>query len=281
MSIRTAHIIVPNPRTAQALASQLNNHIFKSRLLLCCQQFEREAVSRKGRGRGGARLIVRNLSWDVTKEDLAAVFAAYGPLHSVDIPRAADRPDRARGFAFIWMLRQPDAEKAIAGINGTSIAPGYALERVREGGDNRKKSEIRKDATTTSVADKAKARVVAVDWALAKDRWDAANAKEEVKEEAEVESESEVEEVLDEFGRAEGEASDGYLSEELSDSDESMFGDADDDAEESSDEEDLSDEEDEKPDVSDKKRGKASTEGMTLFVRNIQFEATEDELYAM
>jgi nucleolar protein 4 len=61
----TAHIRVPNARTAQALSAQLNNHIFKSKLLLTCQQFEREAVTRKGRGRGGARLIVRNLSWDV------------------------------------------------------------------------------------------------------------------------------------------------------------------------------------------------------------------------
>jgi hypothetical protein len=179
------------------------------------------------------------------------------------------------------LLRRPDAEKAIAGVNGTSIAPGTAAERVREGADNRKKSERRKDVENVPVADKAKARVVAVDWALSKDQWAAINATGgEVKAEAEgdegevkdeADDESEVELMVDEFGRAPGEASDGYLSEELSDSDESMFGDA------SGDEKADSDVEA----VSDKKRGKASAEGMTLFVRNIQFEATEDELYAM
>ena len=66
------------------------------------------------------RIYVGNLSYDVTEDELAAEFGAYGKVDSVSIP--ADRySSRPRGFAFVDMGAKSEAEAAIAALNGKTL----------------------------------------------------------------------------------------------------------------------------------------------------------------
>ena len=66
------------------------------------------------------KIYVGNLSFDVTEDELSAEFSAYGKVDSVAIP--SDRfSGRPRGFAFIEMSSQTEAEAAIAELNGKSL----------------------------------------------------------------------------------------------------------------------------------------------------------------
>jgi cold-inducible RNA-binding protein len=66
------------------------------------------------------RIYVGNLSYEVTEDELAAEFGAYGKVDSVSIP--ADRySGRPRGFAFIDMGSKSEAEAAIAALNGRTL----------------------------------------------------------------------------------------------------------------------------------------------------------------
>ncbi len=63
------------------------------------------------------RIYVGNLSYEVTEDELAAEFGAYGKVDSVAIP--SDRySGRPRGFAFVDMNSKSEAEAAIAALNG-------------------------------------------------------------------------------------------------------------------------------------------------------------------
>ena len=71
------------------------------------------------------KLYVGNLSFEITEGELRQMFAAYGDVASCNLimDRMTDRP---RGFAFVEMSNADDANKAIAGLNGTD-AGGRAL----------------------------------------------------------------------------------------------------------------------------------------------------------
>ncbi|MCC7539945.1 MAG: RNA-binding protein [Deltaproteobacteria bacterium] len=71
------------------------------------------------------RLYVGNLSFHTTEAALRSAVAAFGNVEAVDMP--VDRETgRLRGFAFVTMTRQEDAERAIAELNGSSL-DGRAL----------------------------------------------------------------------------------------------------------------------------------------------------------
>jgi cold-inducible RNA-binding protein len=65
-------------------------------------------------------IYVGNLSFDTSETDLQAAFAAYGTVSTARI--ATDRDTgRARGFGFVEMASQAEAQAAIAGLNGTDL----------------------------------------------------------------------------------------------------------------------------------------------------------------
>lgn len=65
-------------------------------------------------------IYVGNLSFDTSERDLEAAFATYGAVTSARI--ATDRDtNRPRGFGFVEMGNQAEAEAAIAGLNGTDL----------------------------------------------------------------------------------------------------------------------------------------------------------------
>jgi RNA recognition motif-containing protein len=62
-------------------------------------------------------LYVGNLSYDVTQDNLAQIFAEYGTVSSVVLP--TDRETgRKRGFAFVEMGTETEESAAIEGLDG-------------------------------------------------------------------------------------------------------------------------------------------------------------------
>lgn len=73
----------------------------------------------------GTKLYVGNLSYSVTKNDLEQMFAAHGKVTSAQV--ITDREtQRSKGFGFVEMGTEPEAQAAIAALNGKSIE-GRAL----------------------------------------------------------------------------------------------------------------------------------------------------------
>jgi RNA recognition motif-containing protein len=65
----------------------------------------------------GSKLYVGNLSYEVTGSDLQAMFSPHGTITSAEI--IADRDTgRSKGFGFVQMGSDAEAEAAIAALNG-------------------------------------------------------------------------------------------------------------------------------------------------------------------
>ena len=72
-----------------------------------------------------AKLYVGNLSFNTTETDLQDLFATVGPVQETLIMQ--DRMTmKSRGFGFVTMAENADAQKAIAQFNGKQIE-GRAL----------------------------------------------------------------------------------------------------------------------------------------------------------
>lgn len=65
-------------------------------------------------------IFVGNLSYQTTQDDLYAAFAAYGAVERVSIVTDRDT-GQPRGFAFVEMTEQRDAETAISQLNGAEL----------------------------------------------------------------------------------------------------------------------------------------------------------------
>jgi cold-inducible RNA-binding protein len=66
------------------------------------------------------RLYVGNLSYSVTEESLQEMFSKIGTVKTVSLIKDRDT-GRSKGFAFVEMENQEDAQKAISQLNGTKI----------------------------------------------------------------------------------------------------------------------------------------------------------------
>ena len=74
-------------------------------------------------------IYVGNLSYSLTESELRIAFAAFGQVSSVNILR--DRESgRSRGFGFVEMPDQAEADAAVMNLNGKDVG-GRAL-RVNE-----------------------------------------------------------------------------------------------------------------------------------------------------
>jgi RNA recognition motif-containing protein len=83
------------------------------------------------------KLYVGGLSFGTTEERLRDEFAKFGTVETATIIR--DRySDRSRGFGFVEMANETEAEDAIKGLNGTvldgrQVTVNYAKERTDRG----------------------------------------------------------------------------------------------------------------------------------------------------
>ncbi|XP_075809570.1 RNA-binding protein 28 isoform X1 [Microtus pennsylvanicus] len=226
-----------------------------------------------------ARLIIRNLSFKCSEDDLKTVFTPYGTVLEVNIPRKPD--GKMRGFAFVQFKNLLEAGKALKGMNMKAI----------------------------------KGRTVAVDWAVAKDKYkdtqpasapdEKKNSEHEHKESGKngrvEEQEEEDDEDDDDFGGEDDDDSDEEEEEgrestvttrvkvqkraapeestdEDSDLEEGGSVDGEGPLESGS---SAEEQEDEDVPVSKKKKRKLPSdvnEGKTVFIRNLSFDSEEEDL---
>ncbi|XP_037692165.1 RNA-binding protein 28 isoform X2 [Choloepus didactylus] len=237
-----------------------------------------------------ARLIIRNLSFKCSENDLKTIFAQFGAVVEVNIPRKPD--GKMRGFAFVQFKNLLEAGKALKGMNMKEI----------------------------------KGRTVAVDWAVAKDKYkdtQSASAsgkmkslepnhqesgKETHREEEDIEEEEddddddiEVDGDVDSEDEEEEEDKESKVTKSVkiqkrtvkrvaaAESSEEDHSDEDSDLEENIDggeelaqsDTDIEEQEDEDARVSKKKKRKLPSdvnEGKTVFIRNLSFDSEEEEL---
>ncbi|KAK6320148.1 hypothetical protein J4Q44_G00092550 [Coregonus suidteri] len=227
---------------------------------------KRTSTTKRQKSEGGlkknrrkARLIIRNLSFKCSNDDLKQTFAKFGTVLEANIPLKPGtdftlRPSVAQwedaGFAFVQFKNVLEAGKALNAINLKEI----------------------------------KGRQVAVDWAVAKDKFVATQpgAKKEEKEEEEEEEEEKKKPVAhsknkvsskpakqpDSPSEDESEEEDGEEDQESDGNDKSDLG------------SDEDDDDDEDSDCGAKRKPLPSdiNEGKTIFIRNLSFDTEEEGL---
>jgi RNA recognition motif-containing protein len=86
-------------------------------------------------------MYVANLSFTVTEEDLKTLFSEFGEVENVNI--VLDRfSKQSRGFGFVEMLNNSEADKAIKALNGSELK-GKNI-KISQSEPNRRKKNFRK-----------------------------------------------------------------------------------------------------------------------------------------
>ncbi|TRM60708.1 hypothetical protein BD626DRAFT_503600 [Schizophyllum amplum] len=273
-----------NAAKATKAVSKLHAHVFKGSLLSVTLKKRLDSLLAKpvkpGKDQPAApthasRLIVRNLPFDITEQDLRAIFLPHGPIHTVTIPEGK------KGFAFVWMVSKKDAERAIEQCNGMKVTAGIAEELAMKKQKRKKDIRLEKKSKAAeapeedgeededvemeeenveadhALSSKKKERVIAVDWALSKDRWEEEKAK-----------------LGEDEKSASGSDSDSDSDDEDSDSHLGVHDRDDDESEDDSDADHAEGDEE----VPVKPTLPATDIGTTLFVRNVPYDATEDDM---
>ncbi|KAL2682555.1 hypothetical protein Neosp_007007 [[Neocosmospora] mangrovei] len=194
------------------------------------------------------KLIIRNLPWSIkTSEQLSNLFRSFGKIKFADLPQTKGK---LKGFGFVTIRGKKNAEKALEAINGKEID----------------------------------GRTLAVDWAVDKETWakqqpeeeESDNKEEEKDEDDDDEDEAESADE-DEDGGAKTENRDDQLNADL----ENFFKNHMENLEEEDSEED--EDEDEEDDLEEEdeieKAPKRTTDNTsTLFIRNLPFTTTDEQL---
>ena len=86
----------------------------------------------------GTKLYVGNLKYSVSSSDLESLFSQYGTVQSAQVIQDRDT-GRSKGFGFVEMSTDAEAQAAIAGLNeqphdGRPLAVNEARPREDRGG---------------------------------------------------------------------------------------------------------------------------------------------------
>ncbi|MDA8307490.1 MAG: RNA-binding protein [Deltaproteobacteria bacterium] len=66
------------------------------------------------------KIHVGNLAYNVTDEDLRDLFASYGEVASANVIKERSS-GQSKGFGFVEMPNNSEADKAMKGLNGTRL----------------------------------------------------------------------------------------------------------------------------------------------------------------
>ena len=77
----------------------------------------------------GRKLYVGNLTYGVTDSELQEMFQAHGTVQSAQVIMDRDT-GRSKGFAFVEMGSDQEAQAAIAAMNGKEMGARQALSAV-------------------------------------------------------------------------------------------------------------------------------------------------------
>ena len=87
------------------------------------------------------KMYIGNLSIHSTEEDLKEIFSEYGAVDSVNI--VLDRfTKQSRGFGFVEMSNNSEADKAIKALNGSELK-GKNI-KISQAEPNRRKKSYRR-----------------------------------------------------------------------------------------------------------------------------------------
>ncbi|KAH0490323.1 hypothetical protein TgHK011_001799 [Trichoderma gracile] len=206
------------------------------------------------------KLIIRNLPWSIkTPEQLSKLFISFGKVKFADLPQ---NKGKLKGFGFVTLRGRPNAEKALEAING----------KVIDG------------------------RTLAVDWAVDKETWDKQQTAESNNQEPKEGKDEDKEHEKAAGGGNDGEVKnrDDQLQSDLAnfmknymhnmeDEDEDDDEGKGDDEDEEEDDEDMKlldeeDDEEEQKEPAKPKRELMTDNSSTVFVRNLPFTTTDEQL---
>ncbi|XP_070828199.1 RNA-binding protein 28 [Chaetodon trifascialis] len=229
-----------------------------------------------------ARLIIRNLSFKCSEDDLKQVCATFGTVLEAKIPLKPD--GKMRGFAFVMFKTVSQAARALTALNlkeikGRQVAVDWAVAKHQytatqppSNTDDKKESNAKESDTGSDEEDEDE------------EKTPAAPQKKKVISKAAVqqmeESQSDDE---DESGEQDSEEEEEEEEEEEDDDDEEEDDDdksslvSDDDQDESDDEDDEEDESAQRK-ASRKPLPSDVKEGRTIFIRNLSFDTDEEGL---
>ena len=66
------------------------------------------------------KIFIGNLSYNVTEGDLRQAFEAFGQVTSISVVKDKES-DRSKGFGYVEMADQAEAQSAIAALNGRAL----------------------------------------------------------------------------------------------------------------------------------------------------------------
>ena len=66
------------------------------------------------------KIHVGNLAYNVTDEDLLGLFASFGDVASANVIKERSS-GQSKGFGFVEMLNNSEADKAMKALNGTRL----------------------------------------------------------------------------------------------------------------------------------------------------------------
>ncbi|XP_072241798.1 RNA-binding protein 28 [Leuresthes tenuis] len=224
-----------------------------------------------------SRLIIRNLSFKCTEDDLKETFEKFGTVLEAKIPLKPD--GKMRGFAFVLLKTVSGAAKALKAMNlkeikGRQVAVDWAVPKDKYMASQQSSSSGNKNI------EEASANTESDTEDEDEEKKQAAPEKKKFASKAPVqqveEPQSSDEDDSEEQASEEDEVEDDDEDEDDGNSVESNF-----DEDESQDE--LDDEEDEEDELAQKKASKKCLpsdvkEGRTVFIRNLSFDTDEEGL---
>ncbi|KAL7401843.1 hypothetical protein ABVT39_005325 [Epinephelus coioides] len=241
-----------------------------------------------------ARLIIRNLSFQCSEEDLKQVFSNYGTVLESKIPLKPD--GKMRGFAFVLFKNVSEAARALSAMNmkaikGRQVAIDWAVPKDKfiatqmsagAGNKNTEKTPTKQADTESDTEEQEEEKPQA---APGKKKVTSKPAVQQVEEsQSDDEDDSEDQDDEDDDEEEDEEEDDDDVSQEEDDDedeDDKSSLDSNDDQDDSQDEED--DEDDEEDKTAKKKTSKKPlpsdvNEGKTVFIRNLSFDTEEEGL---
>ena len=90
------------------------------------------------------KIYVGGLAYSVTDQELQGLFTKHGNVASANVVKDRDT-DNSRGFGFVEMSTQEEAEKAIEALNGTDLQGRALTVNVARPRADRSRSEGRND----------------------------------------------------------------------------------------------------------------------------------------
>ena len=226
-----------------------------------------EAVEKKqerqnaiAEARKAPKLIVRNLPWSIkTSAQLEALFRSYGKVKFADLPQ---NKGKLSGFGFITMRGHKNAKRAMEMVNG----------KVVDG------------------------RTLAVDWAVDKKQWEQQTKGAQAPDSTHPVQKSEADDASSQEG-GEGEEKDGEKDDEEEEEDDDDMDedlknflknhmqnleeeDSDPEDPEADEDEDEDEDESESMEASAPKKAPSTDNSTTVFIRNLPFTTTDEQLKA-